>query len=114
MPKDWIGNTNSVHKTLGARNGVETEREKDDYYATDPNAIDRLLEVAGDDAIFEKVWEPSCGEGHLSKRLEEYGFSVLSSDLVDRGFGTGGVDFLQTSKQWGGDILTNPPLQACS
>ena len=39
--KDWSGNVNSVWKTLGASNHTENEREADDYYATDPIAIDK-------------------------------------------------------------------------
>ena len=42
---DWIGNKNSVYKTLGASNHTDKEREKDDYYATDPITIDKLLTV---------------------------------------------------------------------
>jgi len=42
---DWVGNGNSVYKTLGASNHTDKEREKDDYYATDPIAIDKLLTV---------------------------------------------------------------------
>lgn len=42
---DWVGNRNSVYKTLGASNHTDKEREKDDYYATDPLAIDKLLTV---------------------------------------------------------------------
>lgn len=32
MAKDWMGNMNSVWKTLGASNHTEKERETDDYY----------------------------------------------------------------------------------
>jgi hypothetical protein len=61
--------------------------------------------------IAHKVWEVSCGEGHLSKRLEEYGHEVYSTDLIDRGYGVGGIDFLECDKKWDGDILTNPPYK---
>lgn len=42
--KDWIGNKNSVYKTLGASNHTDKDREKNDYYATDPKAAELLLE----------------------------------------------------------------------
>ena len=63
--------------------------------------------------ITHKVWEPSCGAGHLSKRLEERGYKVYSTDLVDRGYGRGGCDFLSLDKEnvWNGTILTNPPYK---
>lgn len=81
--KDWTGNSNSVWKTLAASNHSESEREQDDYYATDPIAIDKLLTVESPNRF---VWECACGEGHLSKRLKERGFTVWSSDLIDRGY----------------------------
>ena len=40
---DWIGDKNSVFKTLGATNHTTKERENNDYYATDPIAIDSLI-----------------------------------------------------------------------
>lgn len=41
-----------------------------------------------------KVWECACGEGHLSKVLKNRGYEVLSTDLIDRGYGIGNIDFL--------------------
>lgn len=109
MEKDWTGNKNSIFKTLGASNHTTKERENDDYYATDPIAIDAL--ILGGGQISHKVWEVSCGEGHLSKRLEDYGHEVYSTDLIDRGYGVGGIDFLQCTNEWDSDILTNPPYK---
>lgn len=85
------------------------ERERDDFYATEPKAIDYLLE--GGAEINKNVWECCCGQGHLSKRLEELGYNVKSTDLIERGYGVGGVDFLQQTEVFDGDILTNPPYK---
>ena len=82
--KYWTGNGNSIFKTLGASNHTEKERQNDDYYATDPIAIDKLASAF---RIPEVVWECACGEGHLSRRLIERGHQVMSSDLIDRGYG---------------------------
>ena len=41
--KDWVGNKNSIFKTLGASNHTDKEREENDFYATDSIAIDKLL-----------------------------------------------------------------------
>ncbi len=106
--KDWVGNQNSVYKTLGASNHTEKEREQDDFYATEPKAIDVLCEVEKFDG---QVWECACGEGHLSERLKDFGYDVISSDLVDRGYGKSGVDFLSVGKQYYGNIVTNPPYK---
>ena len=106
--KDWTGNYKSVYITLGASNHTEKVRQNEDYYATDPVAIDGLKKVFD---IPQNVWECSCGEGHLSKRLIELGHNVYSSDLVDRGYGDGNIDFLKTTTlpQGVDCILTNPP-----
>lgn len=108
--KDWTGDKNSVFKTLGASSRTDKERPSGDYYATDPIAIDVLINDAG--ITFDKpIWEPARGEGYLSKRLEEYGYNVRSADLVDRDYGEGGIDFLTYNDTWNGDILTNPPYK---
>ena len=66
----------------------------------------------GGGKLHEKIWECSCGEGHLSKRLEELGYKVISSDLIDRGYGKGNIDFLTVSKHnLELDIITNPPYK---
>ena len=108
--KDWIGNSKSVYSTLGANNHSEDEREEYDYYATDPIAIDVLIND-GKSEINHNVWECACGEGHLAKRLSDYGYNVTATDLIDRGFGIGDVNFLETDTIFNGDIVTNPPYK---
>lgn len=51
------------------------------------------------------------GGGHLSKELEKNGYNVISTDIVDRGYGKGGIDFLKQTKKFDGDIITNPPYK---
>ena len=88
--KDWTGNSKSAFVTLGASNHTDKERESNDFYATDPVAIDKLL---GAMSLPEKIWECACGTGCLSERLKDLGHEVVSTDLVDRGYG-GGKGFL--------------------
>lgn len=108
--KDWTGNKNSIFKTLGASNHSKEERQNEDFYATDPIAIDALLNEGG--AILNNLlWEPACGQGHLSERLKDYGYKVLSTDIVDRGYGEGVLDFFSYNDLWDGDIITNPPYK---
>ena len=109
--KDWTGDKNSIFKTLGASNHTDKERQKHDYYATEPRAIELLLEV---EEFSDHIWECACGEGHLSKVLVERGYNVRSTDLIDRGYGEGGVDFLTQSEPFNGDIITNPPYKYAS
>ncbi len=110
MSKDWTGNSNSIYKQLGASNHTEDEREENDYYATDPKAIDELFKV---EDFGDVIFEPACGEGNLSKRMEDLGKVVISSDLVDRGYGETGVDFLkfESDELLDMDIITNPPYK---
>lgn len=105
---DWIGNKNSIYKTLGASNHTTKKRQVNDYYATEPKAMDLLL---AEEKFNKYIWEPACGEGHLSKRLIANRYNVLSTDLIDRGYGVGEIDFLQQTKQFNGDIITNPPYR---
>lgn len=105
---DWTGNKTSVHATLGSRNVATQERVEHDYYATEPAAVELLLEL---EKFSHYVWEPACGEGHISKVLEAHGHDVLSTDLVDRGYGIGGVDFLTEDNVYDCDIITNPPYK---
>lgn len=59
--------------------------------------------------IPDKVWEPACGDGAISRLLEKVGYDVVSTDLVDRGYGRGGVDFFTQYKMPDGcgGIVTN-------
>lgn len=111
--QDWTGNKNSIYKTLGASNHSEAEREVNDYYATDPLAIDKLLQV---EQLNKQIWECACGAGHLSGRLAEKGYTVVSSDIVDRGYEsfTAFQDFLEATEspfESNFDIVTNPPYK---
>lgn len=106
--KDWTGNSNSVFKTLGASNHTDKDRETNDFYATEPKALELLLDVEDFDPY---IWECACGKGHLSEVLTKRGYIVKSTDLVDRGYGQGGVDFLQCEDKHNGDIITNPPYK---
>lgn len=108
MKKDWKGNSNSIYKTLGASNHTDKERQNEDYYATTPIAAEMLLDL---ETFSLNIWECACGEGHLSKVFENTGHNVKSSDLMDRGFGETGIDFLRINTEWNGDIITNPPYK---
>lgn len=106
--KDWTGNTNSIYVTMGASNHSNLDREENDFYATEPKAIELLLDLEKFD---NNIWECACGEGHLSKELVKKGYNVKSTDLINRGYGRGGVDFLKCKDVFYGDIITNPPYK---
>ena len=111
---DWTGNAKSVFVCNGASNHSEGQRQEDDFYATEPKAVELLLEQE----IFSPyVWEPACGAGHMSEVLKKHGYKVKSSDLCDRGYpGTEIIDFLKVTKSdmdkdFTRDIITNPPYK---
>ena len=76
---------------IGARNYAKEERQKEDYYATDPKAVEKLLEV---ETFNKNIWENACGEGNISKVLKQNNYNVYSTDLIDRGYQDKLVDFL--------------------
>lgn len=104
--KDWVGNSKAIFSCHGASNHSETERQTEDYYAT-PDIATELL--CGLEVFSKNILEPACGEGAISKVLKKYGYNVESMDLIDRGYGKGGVDFLQYDEMVDKDIITNPP-----
>ena len=97
-----------VFKTIGSSNHTPDERAAHDYYATDPQAVEMLLAL---ETFSPLIWEPACGEGHISKVLQAHGHDVISTDLIYRGFGDSEpMDFLtETFPDFEGDIITNPP-----
>lgn len=89
-----------------------------DLYETPPVATHALLDVLQDvgEPIKGPVWEPCCGKGAISRVLESRGLDVISTDLVDYGFGRAGRDFLMESFLPVGvtAIVTNPPYKLAS
>lgn len=128
--KEWKGNKNSAHAAIAAHNGKgKSDRQKDDFYATDPEALQKLLDYCSTwlynkldtikpsvGRILDKIhvvmpiWECACGNGNLSEVLIKNGFIVWATDLKDRGYGQNrDIDFLNTIKTNNPVILTNPP-----
>ena len=102
---------------MGKNNAVITggngfrEREVHDFYATPENATRLFLDNHKIEA--ETILEPACGQGHISKVLKEY-FSdaeIISTDLIDRGYGKYGIDFLSYDFGKKDVVITNPPFK---
>lgn len=89
-------------------------REKDDFYATHPSVIFPLMLLLNWFTP-KTIWENSCGQGHLSTAMESMGHKVLSTDLIDRGYGITGIDFLKPTifeRLYDFDgIVMNPPYK---
>jgi hypothetical protein len=86
--------------------GTSAGRPENDFYPTPPEATLALLSK---EKFSGSVWEPACGDGAISKVMETEGYTVKSSDLIDRGYGVAPHDFL--ASDWTADnIVTNPPF----
>lgn len=83
-------------------------RETHDFYPTWPAATQALLSVEQFDG---GIWEPACGDGAMSRVLGAAGYEVVSTDLIDRGYGEAGLDFLMEWTARAANIVTNPPFR---
>lgn len=91
-----------------------SKREENDFYATNPETLKLFLYEFWKDNSFEgDILEPACGQGHISETLKEMlpNFNIISTDLIDRGYGQGGVNFLTHDyKRTFNTVITNPPF----
>lgn len=79
-----------------------------DFFPTPPWATFALI----DNEQFEGgIWECACGDGAMSRVLEETSCSIQNSDLYDRGYGDTGIDFLTATRKVD-NIITNPPYNS--
>ena len=110
---DWTGNQTSIFSTLAASNHSKTERQADDYYATDPIAGEKLLEK---EHFNHYVWECAAGGLHISNVLTAHGYNVRNSDITSRGNRSiEELDFFKAEKdKMSPDIITNPPYKYAS
>lgn len=111
LQKDWIGSKQSTFRTLGASSHSNTEREKNDYYATDPKATEYLCDLV---KFNKTILEPAVGGGHIAEVLKNRGYNVICSDIIDRGYPNTHIkDFLAFNDvmTFDVDIITNPPYK---
>lgn len=102
----------NLRAAVGTASATQEERGHN-LYETPPEAMWTLLAL---EQFCSKVKEPACGRGAISKMLEDAGYTVLISDLIDYGtsdqFGEvqAVADFLETDADPDQpDIVTNPP-----
>lgn len=92
-------------RLLGSTTVVGADREQHDFYATEPKAVELLLD---EEKFQSNILEPCCGMNHITDVLQNRGYQVHTSDLIDRGVGAEIKDFFDY-ESWSGDIITNPP-----
>lgn len=91
---------------LAGGNGA---RRKDDFYPTPPEATHALMRACLP-WIDDIVHEPACGDGAMASVIAQYVDDVIATDLVYRGFGLGGMDYLKRPP-CADSIITNPPFK---
>ena len=85
-------------------------REPGDFYVTPHDCTEALI-AAESDRMPATVWDPCCGAGDISTVLQRHGREVISTDLIHRGYGQSGVDFLSQTTARAPAIVTNPPFK---
>lgn len=93
--------------TMGA-NGLVSDREENDFYATEPRATELLLEK---ETFHENILEPCVGMGHIRDVLVSHGYNVTVTDLIYRGVDDIKQEDVFNIKEFNGDIITNPPYK---
>lgn len=107
FPTNTAQTVNEKLKRAQSLVGTSEGRPEHDFYPTPPEATEALLAV---EKFEGTIWEPACGDGAISKVLIQHGHEVISTDLIDRGYGTSPHDFL-TSTRTAANIITNPPFK---
>jgi hypothetical protein len=95
--------------TMMAGDGFKFKRPPDEFYPTPAECTIALMR-AEDTYMPHHVWEPACGDGAIARIIGGHARKVESTDLVDRGFGTGNRNFLFSSELLAPAIVTNPPF----
>ena len=85
-------------------------REPNDLYCTNPVVVRMLLEH---EEFNTNIWETCHGLGHITRTLEEAGYNVRKSDIINYNNDPEVeiIDILNYQGKWDGDIITNPPYK---
>lgn len=95
--------------------GEDRPREEGDFYPTPKDVTHALFERVS----FEGgIYEPCCGDGSLAfVARDDFGYEVVGTDLVDRGYGVGHgkkFDATKLRKLLAPNIVTNPPFNVAA
>ena len=81
------------------------ERQPEEFYPTPDAATIALLGVEKFQGV---IHECACGDGSMARVIESHGYKVVSTDLINRGYGVQ-RDFFAIKRWVGHNIITNPP-----
>ena len=94
-------------------NASAADRSSTDFFPTPPAVTHALVSWLSNHGHEPSVvWEPACGEGHMSEALKVHGIEVVSSDKYPAGYTTEARDFLTERADFDFDwLITNPPFK---
>jgi hypothetical protein len=86
-------------------------RQENDFYPTPFEVTLAFILAEMEHIPLDKpLWEPACGDGAICQVLHTQGYSTIATDLIDRGYGIGGINFLEQDEKLANIIITNPPF----
>ena len=93
--------------------GKQINREKNDFYATNPNSVKDIIELENIKNM--SILENSAGCGNIAKELLKYNNSVFTIDIINRNYPLDlQIDFLLIEKIEGVKFdcaVYNPPFK---
>lgn len=104
-------NRNATFTTLGSSAHTPEERQKDDFYATDPIASKFLLEL---EELSDTIIDNSYGQGHLMEYFIKSGKKIIGYDIINRTNDNNIIiqDWLSVTEiDKNADIVFNPPYK---
>lgn len=97
--------------TLGFKKN-NIERVEHDFYATPTEEVENILNY---ETLVGNILEPCCGMGHMVHGIINKGYTnIMATDLIDRGYGITGLDFLKEDYPYTeniNSIVINPPYK---
>src|SRR5262249_33047727 len=86
-------------------------KDPDGFYIEPQWVDERLFEV---ELFVGTVWDPACGCGRVAHAAHAIGYSVIATDIVNRGYEhfDGIADFLSCDHRVA-NIICNPPYPIC-
>ena len=86
------------------------ERDENDWYTEPRWCVDLLIEA---EKPTGRIWDPCCGHGTIGRAFAENNHPIKSTDLIQREYGLGGIDFLNVEpaqRNRVDRIWVNPPF----
>ena len=96
----------TIFTCISASNHSQEKRQTEDFYATEPLAVEDLLNL---EKFTDTILEPCVGMGHIAEVLKQNGHKVIAQVIVDRDYPETIIKDFLTQTENKNDIITNPP-----